>query len=64
MRTRTTLIATATAAALALTGCAAGSSSHKSTDNGGKAGDVTLTFLTFETPNLTAKYWDDAIARA
>jgi len=63
MRTRTTLVATAIAAALALTGCAAGSSSPKASDNGGKTGDVTMTLLTFETPNLTAKYWDDAIAR-
>lgn len=27
-----------------------------------QADDVTLTFLTFETPNLTSEYWDEAIA--
>ncbi|WP_051838635.1 ABC transporter substrate-binding protein [Streptomyces sp. NRRL WC-3742] len=62
MRTRATILATAvaTATALALSGCAAGgaSASGDSAD-----GSVTLTFLTFETPNLTAKYWDDSIAR-
>ncbi|MEV6013797.1 ABC transporter substrate-binding protein, partial [Streptomyces sp. NPDC051976] len=52
-------------ASLALTACSAGGSgASKPAASGGKAGDVTLTFLTFETPNLTAKYWDDAIARA
>ncbi|WP_198359479.1 ABC transporter substrate-binding protein [Streptomyces fildesensis] len=56
--------AIAVTAALVLAGCAAGGSGGKaSTGSGTKAG-VTLTFLTFETPNLTAKYWDDAIARA
>ncbi|QKW17787.1 extracellular solute-binding protein [Kitasatospora sp. NA04385] len=60
MRTRTLLSATALVAALTLSGCTAGSS-----DGANRAGgSVTLTFLTFETPNLTAKYWDDAIARA
>ncbi|MFE2728578.1 ABC transporter substrate-binding protein [Kitasatospora sp. NPDC059327] len=60
MHRRSTLIAVALTTALALSGCAAGAS------GGGvaRAGDVTLTFLTFETPNLTARYWDDAIARA
>ncbi|MFI1092597.1 ABC transporter substrate-binding protein [Streptomyces sp. NPDC020917] len=53
--------AAALAAALALSACTAGSSPKPS---GAAKGDVTLTFLTFETPNLTAKYWDDAIARA
>ncbi len=28
------------------------------------ADDVKMTFLTFETPNLTAAYWDDIIAKA
>ena len=34
-----------------------------STGDAADSGDVTLTFLTFETPNLTAEFWDDAIAR-
>ncbi|WP_331765939.1 extracellular solute-binding protein [Embleya sp. NBC_00896] len=51
------------AAALVLSGCTAGGSSAESSGGGGGKGKVTLTFLTFETPNLTAKYWDDAIAR-
>ncbi|MFF7995854.1 extracellular solute-binding protein [Kitasatospora xanthocidica] len=51
---------TAATAALALTAaCSAGGSS---TSDGG-SGNVTLTFLTFETPNLNAAYWDAAIAR-
>ncbi|MFG2525548.1 ABC transporter substrate-binding protein [Streptomyces sp. NPDC048527] len=52
----------ALAGALLLAGCTAGSSgTSASKGNGDK---VTLTFLTFETPNLDAKYWDTAIARA
>ncbi|WP_329436573.1 extracellular solute-binding protein [Streptomyces sp. NBC_01280] len=52
----------ALAGALLLAGCTAGSSgTSASKGNGDK---VTLTFLTFETPNLDAKYWDAAIARA
>jgi multiple sugar transport system substrate-binding protein len=50
-----------TAAALALTGCTAGASASPGSGGDGK---VTLTFLVSESPNLTAKYWDDAIARA
>ncbi|MEZ0095239.1 ABC transporter substrate-binding protein [Streptacidiphilus sp. EB129] len=50
------------ACAMALTSCAAGGSSTGQA--AGKKGDVTLTFLTFETPNLNAAYWDAAIARA
>ncbi|WP_329565096.1 ABC transporter substrate-binding protein [Streptomyces sp. NBC_01361] len=50
---------------LLLLGLVAGACSPAGTtsadDGGGKA---TLTFLTFETPNLDAKYWDAAIARA
>ena len=56
------LAASGVAAALVLSGCAAGGGAKSS--GGGKKGNVTLTFLTFETPNLTSKYWDDAIARA
>lgn len=45
------------AAAIALGGCSAGSGEAQ------EDGDVTMTFLTFETPNLTAEYWDDIIAK-
>ncbi|GAA0976929.1 MULTISPECIES: extracellular solute-binding protein [Streptomyces violaceusniger group] len=45
--------------AAALTGCTAGSKSSSSS-----GGDVELSFLTFETPNLDAAYWDAAIRRA
>jgi multiple sugar transport system substrate-binding protein len=38
---------------------AAGGSSPKSSSGG----DTTITFLTFETPNLTPAYWDAAIKR-
>ncbi|GAA2800745.1 extracellular solute-binding protein [Kitasatospora paracochleata] len=61
MRKRALLSAVALSTALALSGCAAGASDGGSAKGGST---VTLTFLTFETPNLTAKYWDDAIARA
>ncbi|MFE7356329.1 ABC transporter substrate-binding protein [Streptomyces sp. NPDC057543] len=64
MRSRAMLSALAFTAALALSGCAAGASGNGSAQGDGSQGKVTLTFLTFETPNLTAKYWDDAIARA
>ncbi|WP_331769894.1 extracellular solute-binding protein (plasmid) [Embleya sp. NBC_00888] len=60
-RTRGALGAVAITTVLALAGCAAGADSAESD---GPKGNVTLTFLTFETPNLTARYWDDAIARA
>ncbi|WP_031066092.1 extracellular solute-binding protein [Streptomyces sp. NRRL WC-3742] len=60
-RSRRLVFLTAATAALALTaGCSAGGSS---TSGGGASGGVTLTFLTFETPNLNAAYWDAAIAR-
>ncbi|MGW1091924.1 ABC transporter substrate-binding protein, partial [Streptomyces sp. NPDC002596] len=52
----------ALAGALLLAGCTAGSSGTSASK--GDGGKVTLTFLTFETPNLDAKYWDAAIARA
>lgn len=52
-------MATVAAWALALTGCTA--SGAEPSSSGDK---VTLTFLVSETPNLTPKYWDDAIARA
>ncbi|MEW9518588.1 ABC transporter substrate-binding protein [Streptomyces tubercidicus] len=48
------------AGALLLSGCSAGGGTAQR--SAGK--DVTLTFLTFETPNLNAAYWDAAIARA
>ncbi|MFE2728106.1 ABC transporter substrate-binding protein [Kitasatospora sp. NPDC059327] len=45
---------------------AAGACSPAGTDTGGsrEPGTKEITFLTFETPNLDAAYWDDAIARA
>ncbi|WP_037971768.1 ABC transporter substrate-binding protein [Streptomyces sp. NRRL WC-3742] len=59
---RPAFLALAAATALGLTaGCAAGGGSDSSGSSAG--GEATLTLLTFETPNLTAKSWDDAIAR-
>jgi ABC-type glycerol-3-phosphate transport system substrate-binding protein len=46
----------AASAVVALAGCTAGSAPATTT------GKVTLSLLTFETPNLTAKIWDDEIA--
>ncbi|MFE2067645.1 ABC transporter substrate-binding protein [Streptomyces sp. NPDC059467] len=54
---RTRLIAVCLAAGLALTGCSAAST-------GGGKGGSTLTYLTFETPSLTAKFWDSSISNA
>lgn len=45
--------------ASSLAACTAGSSQSSE----GQDGDVSLTFLTFESPNLTAEYWDDVIER-
>lgn len=59
MRMTLPMGAAAVALMAALTGCAGGS-----TDSGGGKGIKTLTFLTFETPNLTAQYWDAGIKRA
>ncbi|MEU0837135.1 extracellular solute-binding protein [Streptomyces sp. NPDC005969] len=64
MRSRAMLSALAFTAALALSGCAAGASGNASAQGDGSKGKVTLTFLTFETPNLTARYRDDAIVIA
>lgn len=50
------LCALSTTALLAVAGCTPGESSN--------GGGTTLTFLTFETPALTAKFWDDSIADA
>jgi len=47
----------AVAAATGLTGCTVGEG-----DSGG-SGDKEISFLVFETPNLTPKYWDAAIKR-
>ncbi len=33
-------------------------------DSGDKSGQTSLTYLVFETPSLTAKFWDDSIAAA
>ncbi|HKN57041.1 MAG TPA: extracellular solute-binding protein [Amycolatopsis sp.] len=43
---------------LAVSGCSVGSNT-----GGGSGGDKEITFLTFETPNLTPAYWDAAIKR-
>ncbi|MEE1820851.1 extracellular solute-binding protein [Streptomyces sp. BE20] len=43
-----------------LAGCSTGAAN---TDGSAAGGDVGMSLLTFETPNLTAAYWDDAIAR-
>jgi len=45
------------AALLALSACSVGS------NTGSTGGDKEITFLTFETPNLTPAYWDAAIKR-
>ncbi|MGA5097053.1 ABC transporter substrate-binding protein [Streptomyces lavendulocolor] len=47
-----------TALTVPLAGCAAGG------DSAAQGDKTTFTFLTFETPNLNAAYWDAAIARA
>ncbi|MFK3678030.1 ABC transporter substrate-binding protein [Microbacterium sp. NPDC090218] len=46
------------AAVAVLTGCTVGAESGPD-----ESGEVTLTFLTFETPNLDAAYWDETIKR-
>lgn len=52
------LLAACLATGLALTaGCSAASPS-------GASGNVTLTYLTFETPDLTASFWQGSIAQA
>ncbi|MFD6177043.1 MULTISPECIES: ABC transporter substrate-binding protein [unclassified Isoptericola] len=53
--------AAAAAVALLAAGCTVGGGSD--TGDGG-TDDVTLTLLTFETPNLDAEYWDASIERA
>lgn len=50
----------AAGAALALSGCSAAGGDSASSSGGDKD---TITFLTFETPNLTPAYWDAAIKR-
>ncbi len=50
-------LALGAAALLAVSGCSVGSGT------GGSGGDAEITFLTFETPNLTPAYWDAAIQR-
>ena len=51
------LLALGAAALLTMTACSVGS-------NTGGSGDAKeITFLTFETPNLTPAYWDAAIKR-
>ena len=50
-------LALGAAALLALSACSVGS------NTGSTGGDKEITFLTFETPNLTPAYWDAAIKR-
>lgn len=64
------LAAAALAAALAMTACSVSDTSGGSGGSGasgqaGKGGAAVkeITFLTFETPNLTPQYWDAAIKR-
>lgn len=54
---------TAIAAVVALTAMTACTVGGASSGQSGSEGGVTLSFLTFETPNLTAAKWDAAIAR-
>ncbi|WP_433304545.1 ABC transporter substrate-binding protein [Actinoplanes sp. CA-030573] len=61
MNRRSFLAAAGAVAAAATAGCTAGGDSGKSSPGDSS---VELTFLTFETPNLDAAYWDGAIARA
>jgi len=58
-KTQSVLVAAATVAAIALTGCTVGGTAPT-----GENGDAALTILVSESPNLTAQYWDAAIARA
>jgi multiple sugar transport system substrate-binding protein len=51
-------LALGAAALLALSACSVGSNTGS-----GTGGDKEITFLTFETPNLTPAYWDAAIKR-
>ncbi|UNK70460.1 extracellular solute-binding protein [Microbacterium sp. H1-D42] len=54
------LAALGATAALAMTGC----STTAPTEGAGAGGDVELTFMTFETPAVTAAFWDKSIAAA
>jgi ABC-type glycerol-3-phosphate transport system substrate-binding protein len=49
-------------AAVSLSACTA-STKTQSSDNSGGGAKKEITFLTFETPNLSAAYWDAAIKR-
>ncbi|MGW5587159.1 extracellular solute-binding protein [Streptomyces sp. NPDC003857] len=60
-RTRTTAALLALAIAAPLSACSVGSDSSSS--SGSSKGTQEITFLTFETPNLTPQYWDAAIKR-
>ncbi|MEV6299908.1 extracellular solute-binding protein [Actinoplanes sp. NPDC051861] len=56
---RKPLLAAGLAGLLAFTAACAGGE-----DSGDKDGQTTLTYLVFETPSLTAKFWDESIAAA
>jgi len=57
--TRRSALAVALGALLAVGGCTVGDD----TTDSGSGGGAEITFLTFETPNLTPQYWDAAIKR-
>jgi ABC-type glycerol-3-phosphate transport system substrate-binding protein len=59
---RAAVVVSAIAVLASVAACTAGGSTSDGNKDAAK-GDVTLTFLTFETPNLTAAFWDEAIAR-
>lgn len=57
--TRRSALAMALGALLTVGGCTVGDD----TTDSGSSGGAEITFLTFETPNLTPRYWDAAIKR-
>ncbi|MEV6009698.1 extracellular solute-binding protein [Streptomyces sp. NPDC051976] len=63
--TRRSMLAGAVAlvAGPAVAGCSTTDTGDGSSNGSGKPGTKTISFLTFETPNLTAAYWDAAIKR-
>ena len=63
--TRRSVLAAAAAlvAGPALAACSTTGTSDGSSGGSGRTGTKTISFLTFETPNLTAAYWDAAIKR-
>ena len=58
MRHKSLIAAILVASVALVSGCSAASSSNA------KGGTTTITYLTFETPSLTAQFWDTSIANA